>query len=112
MTKKAMIDIYHDPELKSYGFKLLIGVHDELIGECDEQYAEQASERLTHLMKSCVDDLNIPLKCDPTIEKHWYEEEYSINIRKEYKSGMTFEEIAKKHSECTEEQLKSYLQSV
>lgn len=111
MTKKAMIKIYHDPELRSYGFKLLIGVHDELIGECDEQYAEQASERLSYLMKTCVPDLDIPLKCDPTIEKHWYEEEYSMNIRKEFKSGMTFEEIVEKHSECTEEQLKSYLQT-
>ena len=34
MTKMAMIKIYKDQELKDLGFRLLIGVHDELIGEC------------------------------------------------------------------------------
>ena len=110
MTKKAMIAIYHDEVLRSYNFKLLIGVHDELIGECDEQYAQEASERLSYLMKTCVPDLDIPLKCDPTIEKHWYEEEYSMNIRKEFKSGKTLDELAEIHSECTREMLESYLQ--
>lgn len=111
MTKKAMIAIYNDPEMKKYNFRLLIGVHDELIGQCDEQYAEQASERLVYLMKNCVPELNVPLKCDPTIEKHWYEEEYAKNIIKEFNSGKTLDELVENHPESTREILEKYLQS-
>lgn len=111
MTKKAMIAIYNDELMKKYGFRLLIGVHDELIGQCDEQYAEEASERLGYLMKSCVPELDVPLKCDPTVEKHWYEEEYAKNIVKEYKSGKTIDEIVNNHPESTREILESYLHS-
>ena len=111
MTKKAMIAIYNDPEMKKYNFRLLIGVHDELIGQCDEQYAEQASERLVYLMKNCVPELNVPLKCDPTIEKHWYEEEYAKNIIKEFNSGKTIYELVENHPESTREILEKYLQS-
>lgn len=109
MTKKAMIAIYHDEEMKKYNFRLLIGVHDELIGQCDEKYAKEASNRLVYLMKNCVPELNVPLKCDPTIEKHWYEEEYSKNITKEYNSGKSFNELLNEHPEITEDVLKNYL---
>ena len=111
MTKKAMIAIYNDDLMKKYNFRLLIGVHDELIGQCDEQYAEEASERLVYLMKNCVPELDVPLKCDPTIEKHWYEEEYAKDIVKEYNSGKSIEDIIVEHPENTEDILKSYLQT-
>ena len=110
ITILYFLKIYHDEEMKKYNFRLLIGVHDELIGQCDEQYAEEASERLTYLMKSCVPELDVPLKCDPTVEKHWYEEEYAKNILKEYKSGKSFEDLLSEHTEITEDLLKSYLQ--
>ena len=34
MTKKAMIAIDQDSEMQKLGFRLLIGIHDALIGEC------------------------------------------------------------------------------
>ena len=112
MTKKAMIAIYNDEEMHKYGFRLLIGVHDELIGQCLEQYAEEASERLTYLMKNCVPEMGVPLKCDPTIEKHWYEEEYAKNIVKEFKSGKSLDDLVKEHPESTREILSGYLQNI
>ncbi|MBQ6631025.1 MAG: hypothetical protein IJH55_02685 [Romboutsia sp.] len=112
MTKKAMIAIYNDELMRQYGFRLLVGVHDELIGECYEQYANEASERLVYLMKSCVPELNVPIKCDPTIEKHWYEEEYAKNIVKEFTSGKTIDTLVDEHSESTRELIESYLQNV
>lgn len=111
MTKKAMIAIYKDDLMKKYGFRLLIGVHDELIGQCKEEFAQEASDRLVYLMKTCAIDLDVPIKCDPTIEKHWYEEEYSKNIVKEYNSGVSLEKLVENHPESTEELIKSYLQS-
>lgn len=110
MTKKAMIAIYNDDLMKKYNFRLLIGVHDELIGQCDEQYAKEASDRLVYLMKTCALDLNVPIKCDPTVEKHWYEEEYAKNIVKEYNSGVSIDSLIKNHPESTKELIIQYLQ--
>lgn len=111
MTKKAMLAIYHDEEMKKYGFRLLIGVHDELIGQCDEKYAKEASDRLVYLMKNCAPELGVPFKCDPTVERHWYEEEYIKNIKNESESGKSFEELLQNHPEITENVLKKYLHS-
>lgn len=110
MTKKAMIAIYNDDLMNKYNFRLLIGVHDELIGQCDEQYAKEASDRLVYLMKTCALDLNVPIKCDPTIEKHWYEEEYSKNIVKEYNLGASIDSLVQNHPESTRELIVQYLQ--
>lgn len=105
MTKKAMIAIYNDEILKSYDFKLLIGIHDELIGECKEEFADECAERLVYLMKSCVPELNVPIKCDPTIEYNWNEEKYINGIRDEYVKHKDFNRLMHEHSECTKEQL-------
>ena len=111
MTKKAMIAIANDPEMKKYDFKLLIGVHDELIGECKEEYADECAERLVYLMKSCVPELNIALKCDPTIENNWAEDDYKNQLIKDFTEFTgTLEEFSKVHSECSLEQLKIYLE--
>lgn len=109
MTKIAMIAIENDPIMKEIDFRLLIGVHDELIGECPEEFAEIGSERLTYLMKTCVPELDVPLKCDPTVERHWYEEEYQKQIKNEYEKGKSFDEICADHSESTREQIAEYL---
>lgn len=109
MTKKAMIDIYNDDVLKSYGFKLLIGVHDELIGECKEEFAEECAERLVFLMKNCVKELGVPIKCDPTIEYHWNEEEYINGIKAEFEKCNDINIIANEHPECPLEELEKIL---
>ena len=120
MSKKAMIKVHNDPELNRMGFKILIAVHDELIGECPEEYADAVAERLTEVMKhSAEPDVVVPFKCDPTIEKCWYYSDYSDNLISEYRSklegGMSSEDIIKvfleEHSECTEEQLREMLSS-
>lgn len=85
MTKKAMISIYNDKEINDLGFRLLIGVHDELIGECPKENKEKVAERLSYLMKNAVPELKVPFKCDAEIEEHWYENDYSHLIQDEYK---------------------------
>lgn len=85
MTKKAMISIYNDKEINDLGFRLLIGVHDELIGECPKENSEKVAERLSYLMKNAVPELKVPFKCDAEIEEHWYENDYSHLIQDEYK---------------------------
>ena len=85
MTKKAMISIYNDKEINDLEFRLLIGVHDELIGECPKENSEKVAERLSYLMKNAVPELKVPFKCDAEIEEHWYENDYSHLIQHEYK---------------------------
>lgn len=73
-TKLAMILIAKDKQLEELGFKLLLPVHDELIGECPEQNAKQVAERFSHLMVMAAKDLCVPSKCDVEISKAWYGE--------------------------------------
>ena len=68
MTKIAMNKIFRDPILNQYGFKMLIGVHDELIGQCKEEYKDICADRLCEVMKTCVSDIvDVPFKCDPSV---------------------------------------------
>lgn len=117
MSKRAMIKVHHDEELKHLGFRLMLAVHDELIGECPKENADMVADRLCELMKSsALPECVTPFKCDPTIERVWYETDYSDVLRQKYASmceSMTKEEAFQKllitNSECTEEQLARFL---
>jgi DNA polymerase I-like protein with 3'-5' exonuclease and polymerase domains len=118
MSKKAMIKVHHDEELKNLGFRLMLAVHDELIGECPVENADKVADRLCELMKSsALPECITPFKCDPTIESVWYETDYSDNLRQSYEKlckTMTFDEALQQlyitHSECTEERIHKFLQ--
>lgn len=71
-TKLAMILIGNDKQLNDLGFRLLLQVHDELIGECPEENAKEVSERFSALMVEAAKDLKVPSKCDVEISKRWY----------------------------------------
>lgn len=71
MIKRAMILIDKDEELKKYGFELLLTVHDEVIGQFNEQYKKEVSKRLEELMLLVTKDLEVPFKCDITISQSW-----------------------------------------
>lgn len=121
LTKIAMIEIFNDDVLKNLGFKLLIAVHDELIGECPEENKDKVADRLCERMIYAAKKggMSVPFKCDPTIEKSWYFEEYAVLVKKEYAkyiSNGDTEEVAwsklcKEHCESTPEQLKSIIES-
>ena len=119
MTKKAMIAIDNDKEINDLGFKLLICVHDELIGECPKENAELVADRLSYLMRMCVPELPVTFKCDAEIEEHWYENKYTHMIQNEKDKmleqgknmSIIYEELYKLHSECTKEQINNYLNS-
>ena len=49
LTKKAMIAISRDKQMQELGFKMLIPVHDELLGECPAENAEKVCERLSYV---------------------------------------------------------------
>lgn len=72
MSKLAMIKVGKDKRLKELGFRLLIPVHDELIGECPIENAKECSERFAYLMSTAAEKLTIPISCDVEITKQWY----------------------------------------
>ena len=81
MTKKAMIMVYHDKVMQDIGFKLLIPVHDELLGEVPLEYADIAKKRLSELMiESAKADCSVPMKCDADQFTSWYEDNVEGDI--------------------------------
>ena len=86
MTKLAMIMIDNDPELNRLGFKLLITVHDEVLGQCPRENSEEAAKRLSEVMIAAAQTKcpNVPWKCDGYAVSRWYEDELSGEIRNIY----------------------------
>jgi DNA polymerase I-like protein with 3'-5' exonuclease and polymerase domains len=118
MTKIAMNKLFRDEELNKLGFKLLLTVHDELIGECPKENAEKVAQKLTSIMRTCIDDVSsVPFKCDADISERWYYNDYSSSLKQEYKklvsAGLTskdaFEVISSEHVEMTVEELKKII---
>ena len=123
LTKLAMIDIYNDKILNELGFKMLIVVHDEILGECPIENAEKVSERLNYVMSHSADGyLNVPLTCDGDICSHWYENEYDVHIVNEFNDlkmknkDLTTEEIIgiiiENHSESLPEKIRSVIENI
>lgn len=119
MTKIAMNKLYRDQELRDLKFKMLIGVHDELIGECPKENADKVAERLTYIMKTCVADIvDVPFKCDASICDAWYYDEMSYALQDKFqdyrKMGMSEDEairqLKRDHCELLPEQLEAMLQ--
>ena len=79
MSKKAMLLVGNDERLKELGFRLLIPVHDELIGECPIENAVQCKQRFAKLMSDAAKDkLEVPISCDVACSREWYGEEIEI----------------------------------
>lgn len=117
MSKKAMILIYNDEEMRKLGFRLLIMVHDELIGECPTENVEKAKERLAYLMEIAGKPVcDIPMKCDAVEFGSWYLDEYHNAIRDEYKKFAktmgeyeAVNELSKEYTELTLQEIKDII---
>ena len=84
LTKLAMINIDNDEILNKLGFKLLLTIHDEVLGECPEQNAQEAAQRLVQVMVDTAKPyMEVPMQCDPYNVSHWYEQELAAAIKKE-----------------------------
>ena len=79
MTKIAMNKIFRDEELNRLGYKLIIPVHDEVLGVCPKENAKAVAERLEYIMIHVVDGFfAIPMKTDIEVTERWYGK--NINI--------------------------------
>lgn len=117
MSKLAMRKVFDNQELKDLDFHILLQIHDELIGECPIENADKVAEVLTSVMKdSAKPVVQIPFKCDATIEPCWYYTDYSDSLNSQFESlcktktkEIAFNEIFESHQELTEDQLKVIL---
>lgn len=79
MTKVAMLKIYRNEELKSLGYKLIIPVHDEVLGVCPKENAKEVKDILEYIMVHVVDGkFEIPMKTDIECTYRWYGEGIEI----------------------------------
>ena len=85
LTKKAMVNIFNDERMKNLGFRILVPVHDELLGECPMENAEEVEKLLSELMiGSAKPECTVSMKVDTYVVKHWYADEVSDKIKKMY----------------------------
>ena len=74
MTKRAMLFVHNNVRLKELNFRMLIPVHDEIIGECPIQNAVECGRLLKQLMIQASDEMcSVSMKCDATYSYVWSE---------------------------------------
>lgn len=87
LTKKAMLDIFNDEQLRQWDAHLIITVHDEVLVECKEEYANLVEQRLPEIMINAAKELGIiepKMKCDPYCVSRWYADSAAVAIRDEF----------------------------
>ena len=78
-TKIAMLQIHNHERLKELQFKLILTIHDEVLGVCPRENAKEVRDRLENIMVHCVENkLNVPMKCDIECTYRWYGEGIEI----------------------------------
>lgn len=79
LTKIAMIKLYNNERLRELGFRILITIHDEILGECPEENAKECAELLAKTMCDSAEEiLDMPMKCDVETSLCWYGKEYEF----------------------------------
>lgn len=79
MTKIAMLQIYNNARLKELNYKLIIPVHDEVLGVCPQENAKEVALILEEIMTNVVSDIfSIPMKCDIEVTRRWYGESVEL----------------------------------
>jgi DNA polymerase I-like protein with 3'-5' exonuclease and polymerase domains len=116
MSKIAMRKIFDNEELRKLGFKLVLQIHDEVIGEVPKENAEKAGEILSQVMKTAVSDIvKVPFKCDVDISPCWYYSDFKSILKSEYSKLLGADEktaldkLCEMHTECTHQQIMELL---
>ena len=72
MIKLALVRLYQNEELTNLGFKLVMTVHDEIIGQVPYENRQRAGELLSKIMiETSAERISVPMKCDVEITKCW-----------------------------------------
>ena len=74
IIKLAMLAVHKDKQLKEWNARLLLQIHDELILEVPQEYAEHAGKRVAEIMMNIAPlgkRLSVPLLVDYGVGKNW-----------------------------------------
>lgn len=73
MSKRAMILLGTNQELKDLGFRMLFPIHDEVIAECPFENRKRCAELMSQLMiQSGKPNISVQMKCDVEGFFYWY----------------------------------------
>lgn len=76
ITKVAILMLYRNERLRELGYKTLLTIHDEVIGEVPKENAKEALSIMVQIMKDAANiKLKMPIKCDGEINERWYGED-------------------------------------
>ena len=118
LTKRALIELFNNEELRDLGASLINTVHDEILIEAPAENSERCAELLCSIMKSSAKKyVSAPeMSVDAYIVDAWYEDEYAAAILAEYKNlqkTMSPEDalrnIIQNHTEQTADYLKEII---
>lgn len=76
LTKMAILNLCNNKRWQEIGGRLLVPVHDELITEVPEQYAEEGAKILSDCMCGAASFMPFPITCDVETSYRWYGMEY------------------------------------
>ena len=80
MSKKAIVAIANNQELKDLGFQMLVPIHDEILAQCPLANAQRCKELFMYEMENCAKDkVPLDIKTDPTCSFVWYGEEIDLD---------------------------------
>jgi DNA polymerase I-like protein with 3'-5' exonuclease and polymerase domains len=72
MIKSALVRLGRNQELKDLGFRLLMTVHDEIIGQAPYENRKRAGELLSKIMiEAALERVSVPMRCDVEITTSW-----------------------------------------
>ena len=120
MSKRAIVALDRNKRLKELGFRPLILVHDEIIGECPIENQDEVKEILsTTMIEAAKPEVITPMKCDADSFISWYDDVYGAEMRNNYskmiESGLTKDETLKKlyeeYSECTVDEVNDFIEN-
>lgn len=81
ITKVAMLRISQNKRLREIGFRIIVPVHDEIIGEAPKEHAIEARDLLEKIMiEASAEKISVPMKVDTTISTGWYHEDLTSEL--------------------------------
>jgi DNA polymerase-1 len=70
----AMVKVHNNKRLRELGYKIILQIHDEIIMEGPEAYAEEALQLLKDDMENPIEfEFPVKLEVDAKIGNNWYE---------------------------------------
>lgn len=85
LTKKAMVKIFNDNRLTELGFRILIPVHDELLGECPIENAKEVAKLLSQdMIDAAKPECSVNMKCDTYMVHYWYSDEVENQLHEDF----------------------------